>query len=170
MSPTNRGPAARLLVGAGLVLGLAVAVRAAGRVETGRVVWVSDGDTITVRIGEVKEKVRLIGIDTPELDDARHAWRDVAYQAREYARSRLLGRTVTLERDPLCANRDRYGRLLRYVALDDGTDVNEEMIRRGFARAYTRFKFVRTKRYESVEDEARKVRRGRWSLTAHSAS
>ncbi len=149
---------------------LLVVAAAAGsaRVETGRVVWVADGDTITVRIGAAKEKIRLVGIDTPELDDARPAWRDLAYQARDYARSRLLGRTVALEPDPLCRNRDKYGRLLRYVALDDGTDVNEEMIRRGYARVFTRFPFARTKRYESVEDDARKARRGRWWLTAHS--
>jgi len=157
-----RGAAGRFLAGAGIALLLSSVSLASTRVETGRVVWISDGDTITVRLEGVKEKVRLIGIDTPELKDDRHAWRDLAYDARAFARTRLLGKTVALERDRLCSNRDKYGRLLRYVVLDDGTDFNEEMIREGYARAYTRFPFTRADRYKAVEKKARAAGRGRW--------
>ena len=170
MFPTVRGALRRLLTGVCLVLLVAVAGASAARAESGRVVRVGDGDTITVRLGAVEEKVRLIGIDTPELDDPRHDWRHLAYRAREYARSRLAGRTVVLTSDPLCRNRDKYGRLLRYVAVADGTDVNEEMIRTGYARAFTRFRFTRMERYESAEEDARKSGRGRWSLPGHEAA
>lgn len=145
----------------GLIL-FAIAGAAAGD-ESARVVWVSDGDTITVRIGSVKEKVRLIGIDTPELGDARHWWRDLAFEARDYARKRVKGRTVTLTRDPAVDDRDKYGRLLRYVILDDGTNFNEEMIRRGYAAAYTRFRFSLASRFKATEKEARRERLGRWA-------
>jgi micrococcal nuclease len=162
MMASIRGALDRFLAGAGIALLLSSASLASTRVETGRVVWVSDGDTVTVRLEGVKEKVRLIGIDTPELKDERHAWRDLAYDARAFARTRLLGKTVALERDRLCSNRDKYGRLLRYVVLDDGTDFNEELIREGFARAYTRFAFTREDRYRAAEKQARAAGRGRW--------
>ena len=49
------------------------------------------------------------------------------------------------------------------VALADGTDINDEMIRRGYARAYTRFPFARAGRYKATEREARTAGRGRWA-------
>ena len=138
----------------------------APQVESGRVVWVADGDTITVRISGAKEKVRLVGIDTPELDDTRPAWQALAHEARAHVRARLRGRTVALERNPLGDDRDKFGRLLRYVVLDDGTDIGEEMIREGYARAYTRFPFSRRAKYEAAEREARNAGRGRWALSS----
>jgi micrococcal nuclease len=158
--------AARRLLAALALAGLALAATAAlaARVETGRVVWVTDGDTITVRISGAKEKVRLVGIDTPELDDVRDAWNRLAHDARAHLSKRLRGRTVALERDPESRNRDKFDRLLRYVVLDDGTDVGEEMVREGYARVYTRFPFARRARYDAAEREAKAAGRGRWAL------
>jgi len=151
------------LATAALAASLAVGAEQAVRpVQKGRVEWVSDGDTITVRLGEGKEKVRLVGIDTPELDDANPFWRNLAAEARDYAKARLLGRTVVLEPDSVTSDRDRYDRLLRYVVLD-GQDFNEEMVRKGYARVYTRFRFERTTRYKAAEKEAREEKRGRWA-------
>ena len=99
--------------------------------QTASVVAVHDGDTITVRMSGHTEKIRLVGIDSPELQDERQAYRDAGYAARNYARSRLGGETVTLEAEPRQGDRDAYGRLLRYVILDDGTNINEEMVRKG---------------------------------------
>jgi micrococcal nuclease len=164
MFPWIRAGSRRFLAGICLALLVAAAAADAARAERGKVVHVGDGDTITVRIGAAVEKVRLIGIDTPELDDSRPAWRDLANRARDEARERLLHRTVSLASDSLCRNRDSYGRLLRYVSLEDGTDFNEEMILEGYARAYTRFPFTRVQRYESAEESARRSGRGRWSL------
>ncbi len=170
MAASNRAAVARLLLGAVLATALATGVVASPRVETGKVVWVADGDTITVRLESGKEKVRLVGIDTPELDDHRIAWRELAYAARAYARKRVLGRTVALERDGLTRDRDRYGRLLRYVVLDDGTDFNEEMIREGYARDDTRCPFTRAGRYAAAEKEARAAGRGRWGAALREES
>lgn len=131
--------------------------------ESARVVWVHDGDTVTVHIGARRERVRLIGIDTPELDDERPWWTDLAYRARNYARMRVKGRQVTLRGDPLCSDRDDYGRLLRYLILKDGTNFNEEMVRKGYARAYTRFRFSLAEEFVSAEGEARRESVGRWA-------
>ncbi len=164
--PDARRPIALAVVALAAAAAVAVLAAAASgdapALQKGRVEWVSDGDTITVRIGETKEKVRMVGIDTPELDDANPWWRALAERARDHARSRLLGRTVVLEPDAIGADRDKYGRLLRYVILD-GEDVNEEMIREGYARAYTRFAFGRATRYREAEKAARAAKIGRWT-------
>src|SRR5262245_32933199 len=68
-----------------------------GELQKGRVSSVHDADTITVRIATGTEKVRLVGIDSPELDDERPEYRTFGLAAREYARSRIDGTTVTLE-------------------------------------------------------------------------
>lgn len=136
----------------------------AGASEVAKVVWVSDGDTITVRIGPRKERVRLLGIDAPELKDPRKAWRDLAWEVKDYARGRLRGRIVTLEPDRLDRERDDYGRLLRYVVLGDGTNFNEELLRKGYARVYRKKEFSLKDRFLSAEAQARKNRLGVWAL------
>ena len=132
--------------------------------QTARVVAVHDGDTITVRVDGHEEKVRLVGIDAPELNDERQAYRDEGYRARDHARSRLGGETVTLEPEPRQGDRDRYGRLLRYVILRDGTNFNEEMVRQGYAHVYDRFEFSLKGRFKTAETEAKRERRGVWLL------
>ena len=132
--------------------------------QTARVVAVHDGDTITVRMDGRTEKVRLVGIDSPELQDERQAYRDAAYAARDYARSRLGGETVTLEAEPRQGDRDAYGRLLRYVVLSDGTNVNEEFVRKGYAHVYDKFQFTLKPRFKAAEAEAKREKLGVWKL------
>ena len=108
--------------------------------------------------------VRLVGIDSPELDDERPGYRDAAYAARDYARSRLGGETVTLETEPRQPDRDRYGRLLRYVILDDGTNVNEDFVRKGYAHVYDKFQFTLKPLFKSAEAEAKREKLGVWKL------
>jgi micrococcal nuclease len=132
--------------------------------QTARVVAVHDGDTITVRVDGHTEKVRLVGIDAPELEDVREAYQKVAYAAQEYARSRIRGETVTLETEPRQGDRDGYGRLLRYVILGDGANFNEEMVRKGYARVYDRFQFTLKQCFKEAESEAKRGRLGVWSL------
>lgn len=168
---TLESSATALLVSLSL-LGVATPDRAAERdahlhgaevEERGRVVWVHDGDTVTVRLGTKNEHVRLIGVDAAELDDTRPEWHALAEQAQAYARSRLKGRDVVLLRDRLCADRDEFGRLLRYLILPGGDDFNLELIRKGHARAYTRFRFSRSREFSVAEREARASRVGRWA-------
>lgn len=134
------------------------------RVEQARVVSVHDGDSITANVEGRTEKVRLVGIDTPELQDERPEYRRAAEAARDYARALLKGRTVTLESDSKQGDRDGYARLLRYVILGDGTNVNEELVRKGYARVYSRFKFDLKPRFKAAEAEAKRERLGIWAL------
>lgn len=132
--------------------------------EAAKVVWVHDGDTIMVRMGGRKEKVRLIGINSPELGDGRRGRRDLAYEARDHARRRLRGSVVVLRRDPLCSDRDDYGRLLRYVILGDGSNFDEEMVRLGYAWVIRRFPFSSSGRFREAAQQARREKRGVWAL------
>ncbi len=143
---------------------LALSVLLAATPQTARVVAVHDGDTITVRVDGHTEKVRLVGIDTPELQDVREVYQQAAYAAKDYARSRLRGETVTLETEPRQGDRDGYERLLRYVILDDGVNFNEEMVRKGYARVYDRFQFTLKTRFKEAESEAKRGKLGVWSL------
>jgi len=132
--------------------------------QSAQVVAVHDGDTITVRLDGHTEKIRLVGIDSPELQDERSAYRDAGYAARNYARMRLGGELVTLEIEPDQPDRDRYGRLLRYVVMDDGTNINEELVRKGYARVYDKFKFTLKPRFKASEAEAKREKLGVWTL------
>src|SRR5207302_4566860 len=94
-----------------------------------QVLSVHDGDTITVQLADRKEKVRLIGIDAPEIDQA--PW---GIQARDALRGLLDGKTVRLETD--ITVRDQYRRLLAYVYVGEML-VNLELVRQGQAVLYT---------------------------------
>ena len=107
--------------------------RAAG--DTAVVTTVVDGDTIDVSIGGRDERVRLLGIDTPEVHVAEGAKPDCFGPEASAFTAALLpaGTAVRLERDVV--GRDHYGRLLAYVyVVDGGVLVNEELVRRGMAR------------------------------------
>lgn len=101
---------------------------------SGPVTRVIDGDTIEVDIDGERERVRYIGMNTPELRDNRLEVRKLAVAATD-ANARLVsGRTVRLELD--VEKRDRYGRLLAYVWVGD-TMVNEALVLSGHAAPYT---------------------------------
>lgn len=133
---------------------------------------VTDGDTLVLDGGE---KVRLIGIDAPELhDDARNARTarrlglsarlvgDASVRARLFLAETLRGRLVRLEYDR--ERQDRFGRTLAYVYRDpDGLLVNAEMLRRGHAFAFTRFPFAHSETFRRLEREARDAGLGVWA-------
>jgi micrococcal nuclease len=97
--------------------------------------FVIDGDTIDIVIDGRDERVRLIGIDTPESRIEGAAPECYGPEATEFTTDLLpAGTAVRLERDVV--GRDDYGRLLAYVyRLDDGAHVNETIARQGYARA-----------------------------------
>jgi micrococcal nuclease len=131
--------------------------------DVGRVVRVVDGDTIHVQVGGVREKVRYIGVDTPETH--RPGTPVQCYgRAATAANARLVeGRRVRLERD--VEARDRYGRLLAYVRLaGDGRFVNAELVRAGYAQALTIPPNVRhAAEFKRLAASARRAGRGLWS-------
>lgn len=128
-----------------------------------KVKYVYDGDTIEVDISGVKEKVRLIGVDTPETQDPDLPVQCYGPESTAYTESRLLGKEVRMESDPTNQNRDRYDRLLRYVYLSDGTLWNKKLIEDGYGFAYLRYPFTKLKEFEATEKDAKNQKKGLWS-------
>jgi len=127
------------------------------------VIRVIDGDTIEVNIAGSIYKVRYIGIDTPELDDQRAEYCALAQEATRYNRQLVEGKTVRLEKD--ISETDKYGRLLRYVYVDD-IFINAELVRLGLAWAIPYEPDIRYQDYlEEIEAEAKQARCGIWALT-----
>jgi micrococcal nuclease len=136
---------------------------ALGQSLRGTVSSVIDGDTIRVRLaGGVSETVRLIGVDSQELDDAREGVRFMAFQAKRFVFGRLYQKTVELVPGPEA--RDQYGRLLAFVRMGDGEIFNLTLVREGYALAYLKFPFDESLRKElrAAEAEARRAGRGLW--------
>lgn len=127
-----------------------------------RVTAVMDGDTIEVSMNGVSEKVRFIGVDTPETQDPRKAVQCFGKAASEFTKQKLIGKTVRLELDPLSSNRDRYERLLRYVYVDQLL-LNADIIEQGYGFAYTSFPFTKSEQFKQLERQAREQNRGLWN-------
>ncbi|MFN3166355.1 MAG: thermonuclease family protein [Phycisphaeraceae bacterium] len=128
---------------------------------------VIDGDTIDLRVPDGDKpttRVRLWGVDTPELakPDKSLPAEPWAEEARAYTRERVEGRRVTLELQKHRA-RGRYGRVLAYVRLDDGADLNAELIERGLSEHDDRWSHDRSEQYADLERDARQGGRGLWS-------
>lgn len=128
------------------------------------VVRVVDGDTIVVSIDGTEQKVRLIGIDTPETVDPRKTVQCFGKEASAHTHALLDGQTVRLEADPTQDSHDKYGRLLRYVYLSDGTFINKSLVRDGYAHEYTyRVPYTYQKEFKQAQVEARTEKRGLWA-------
>jgi micrococcal nuclease len=132
--------------------------------ETASILRVVDGDTIHVDAGGVDERVRLIGVDTPEVSTFGGHKECFGPQASMYTTSRLSGRRVRLVFD--VELRDRYGRLLAYVYL--GPELfNLTLVREGFATADPVPPDTRmAPAFERAAREARAAGRGLWSACA----
>lgn len=121
---------------------------------------VVDGDTIIVKMNGTEERVRLIGVDTPETV---HPVKPVEYfgkAASAFTKQMAEGKKVRLEYD--WQKKDKYGRLLAYVYLEDGIFLNAEIIKQGYGFAYTRFPFKYLDDFRKYEREARENIRGLW--------
>jgi micrococcal nuclease len=126
--------------------------------ETGRVTRVIDGGTIEVLINDQAYHVRYIGMNTPETN---HYW---FQQATDANRRLVEGQTVYLEKD--VSETDRSGRLLRYVYLEDGTFVNAELVKLGFAQVATYPPDVKHQDlFVQLQGKAREAGRGLWGPT-----
>lgn len=102
-----------------------------------QVVKVVDGDTIDVKLDGQTERIRLLGINTPEVVDSRKPVECFGREASDKAHELLDGREVELEADATQTDRDRYNRLLRYVRIKEGLFYNLEIIKLGYAYEYT---------------------------------
>ncbi len=127
-----------------------------------RVVAFRDGDTIVVDMNGTEETIRFIGIDTPETHRENTPVQCYGPEASTYTKSRIGSKgRVRLVADRLTTNRDRYDRLLRYVYLDDGTNLNRELVAKGFAFAYA-FPFAESKSFHDSMKQARDSKSGLW--------
>ena len=131
--------------------------------QPARVARVVDGDTIVVARGGGEERVRYIGVDTPETVKPRTPVQCFGRKASAFNHRLLDGRSVRLVAD--AEQRDRYGRLLAYVyRADDGLFVNAELVRHGYATTLTIPPNVRyAERFRALAAEARRAGRGLWS-------
>ncbi|MBL8015761.1 MAG: thermonuclease family protein [Ignavibacteria bacterium] len=136
---------------------------------------VFDGDTFEAESNGKKEKVRMLGIDTPEKFDSDKLTRDMERTKKDsetikklgelssqYTRKLLEGKKVLLEPDKTQDEKDKYGRLLRYVYLEDGTFVNKKIVSEGYAVAFRKFKVSKEKELVEAETDARKNKKGLW--------
>ena len=121
---------------------------------TARIIEVIDGDTIII---EGNYRVRYIGIDTPETHPVAEPFGMEAWQAN---RALVEGKVVRLEKD--VSEVDKYGRLLRYVYVDN-IFVNAELVKQGLAYAQAYPPDTKHQDYlEELEQEARRAGRGMW--------
>ncbi len=118
----------------------------------GRIYRVIDGDTVEIASMCRRFRVRFKGVDAPELR------RRTGRRARDWAVENLEGKAVSWS----AVGVDIYGRFLGYLFLQDGTFVNAEIIRRGYARVNTRTRFEHLDWFRELEREARDVGRGLW--------
>jgi len=128
-----------------------------------KAVQVIDGDTIVIEGGY---HVRYIGIDTPEKDEPYYE------EAKQYNQGLVDGKVVRLEKDEEGEGKDKYGRLLRYVYVDD-IFVNAELVRKGYARVYPKGLFPEMEHYDllkEAEEEAKGAGRGMWGSSDYYSS
>ena len=121
--------------------------------DTGKVIQVSDGDTITVLIDNNKTKVRLYGIDCPE--NKQH----IGFSAKSFTSELVLGKIVTIETYDI----DKYGRTIGNVFVN-GDSLSEELVKVGYALVYTKYcKLPICQQWYKYEKEAKSKQFGIWS-------
>lgn len=135
-----------------ILIGFILALNACSAAEfSGRVVAVTDGDTIGVLVANEEYKIRLHGIDTPERKQ------DFGTRAKQFTSDLVFGKEVRVE----VKYRDRYGREVGVVYLVDGRNLNHELVKAGMAWWYEEYA-PNDETLEQLQTEARKNRRGLW--------
>jgi len=169
MTIRRHGAVAGALVSAAIVIAVLLLAggqrgASAGRSDRVTVTRVVDGDTVVVRLGGRDERVRLIGIDTPETVDPRKPVQCFGKEASNRTKALLPpGTAVRLERD--VEARDRYGRLLAYIyRVNDGMFVNLALAEDGYAHQLTiPPNIAYADRFAAAAADAQRAGRGLWS-------
>jgi len=130
---------------------------------------VIDGDTLVARFdtGETAT-IRMLGVNTPETVDPRKPVECFGHEASTFTKTTLDGKLVRLDADPQADERDKYGRLLRNITMEDGTDFNAMLVEQGYAHAYLSFPLnpARKKQLSDLQKEAQDAQRGLWAPNA----
>lgn len=121
---------------------------------------IADGDTLFVKINNRDETIRLLGIDTPEIEGKYVNAEFFGIEASEYTGKLAIRKKIRLEYDR--EKRDKYGRLLAYVYLPDGRMLNKLLIKNGYARVYRFFKYKNKKEFLKLEKAAKTKCLGLW--------
>jgi len=125
---------------------------------------VVDGDTLDIGIPDGNDsytRIRLWGVDTPETKKPNTPVMYFGPQATKFTTDNVLNKNVTIFLEKK-QSRDRYGRLLAFVQLQDGKYLNEELLSQGFAYNDSRFKHSFSNLYKQLESAARRDGRGLW--------
>jgi len=133
-----------------LLLGTLAAARHDRTVE-GKVVRVTDGDTLEIFKGRKTYRIRLAEVDCPEKKQP------FGSRAKQFTSQMVFGKQVRA----VVQTKDRYGRLVAEVLLADGRSVNRELVRAGMAWWYRHYS--KDSSYQTLEAEARDARRGLWA-------
>ncbi len=139
--------------------------------KTFKVINVADGDTIFVDWPDNvamrgRTRIRLIGLDTPELGKGDTKDRPYSREALAFVMKEIMGKEVTLKLEPgRQSSRDKYKRLLAYVYLNDDTMLNELLIEKGMGWPDTRHEHLYEDRFEKLYKIARTNKEGLWQLT-----
>ena len=158
------------------VLATASLVQAAPAVIEAKVIKHVDGDTVYVQIGKKTEKIRFIGVDTPESTIQHEPY---GTEASNYTKKMLLGKKVYLQKD--VQERDKYGRLLAYVWLKKPTTgsnseatkymFNAILVKNGYAQVMTIPPNVKySSLFVSLQSQARAAHKGLWGLNVPNPS
>jgi micrococcal nuclease len=135
----------------------------AGKANYHTVTRVVDGYTLVLKN---RDRVRLIGVETPETKDSQKPGEDLGREATAFTRLRVQGKRVRLEfeqtNEPI-DHKDNHGRTLAYVYLENGTFLNAEIIKQGYGIAYTRIPSKYLDEFSRYEQEAREQGKGLWS-------
>ena len=129
------------------------------------VVNVIDGDTFDINIPDGRyehTRIRLLGIDTPETDSEQSGVIYFGSEAAEFTKKLALGKSVSVYLDAPNPTRGKYGRLLAYVKLPDGSFINEALLTEGYAYADTRFNHSFYNKYKQQQSRARSTKKGLW--------
>ncbi len=133
-----------------------------------KVIKIYDGDTITISDGTHEIRVRLIGIDTPEMNEKNPILRNLANQAKDYLSSLILNQFIYLQLDHLnekSMHLDKFGRLLAYVyRFSDNLFVNAQMMRMGFSQEYEKYSFEQLHYFRKLAAQAKAEKLGIWAL------
>lgn len=125
-----------------------------------------DGDTVVVKQDDQSDeiKVRLLGVNTPESVDPRRPVECFGKEASHFTKEQLEGKRVLLETDPMADDIDKYGRFLRNIFLEDGTDFNAKLVGDGYAYAYIGFPMDKRRKSQltRLQNEAAAAQRGLW--------
>lgn len=132
-----------------------------------KVTKVVDGDTIHVMLDGKDQTIRIIGIDTPETVDPRKPVQCMGQAASDRAKELLSNKFVFLESDPTQGDKDKYGRLLRYVYINGTDDYGLGAIEEGYAHEYTYAVPYKYKtEYKRAEIAAQNAKVGLWAPEA----